>query len=84
MAFGKPIIMAVEGDSANLIKKAQCGYTCKSEDHKEIANCIDKLINLDKSDLIKLGKNGMKYYDDYLSLDTGINKFADIFNSLII
>ena len=83
MAYGKPLIMAVEGDAANLIKEAKCGFVCKSENYKQIANCIDKLINLDKKDLTKLGENGIKYYDANLSLDSGIKKFTDIFNSLL-
>jgi len=83
MAFGKPLIMAVQGDSANLIKKAKCGFVCKSEDYIQIATCIEKLINLDKKDLKRFGANGIKYYNKNLSLDSGIKKFTEIFNSLI-
>jgi colanic acid biosynthesis glycosyl transferase WcaI len=83
MASGKPILMAVDGDAANLIEKAQCGVTAKSQDPNDIARAVTYLASLKKNDLRKLGKNGRDYYESHLSLKVGVAQFAQIFRSVI-
>jgi len=82
MAVGKPILMAVEGDAARLVKSAKCGITARSEDPQDIADKIMTLASLNRDHLERLGQNGMIYYQTNLSFETGVRKFAKIFHSL--
>lgn len=83
MASGKPILMAVQGEAAKLVQAAKCGLTAKSEDPAEIADVIEKLTNLDKNQLIQLGKNGFDYYHSNLSLIVGTHRFKEIFQFVL-
>ncbi len=40
MAMGKPILMAVAGDAAELVQKAECGCIAISEDVESIQQAI--------------------------------------------
>ena len=42
MAAGKPILMAVAGDAASLVERADAGIVCKPEDPVSISNAIRK------------------------------------------
>jgi len=83
MAFGKPIIMAVKGDAAKLIKKSKCGFICEPENYKQIAKTIQKLMSLEQSKLEIMGKNALEYYKKELSIEKGIQNFSNIFYSLL-
>lgn len=83
MAFGKPIIMAVKGDAAKLIKKSKCGLICEPENYKQIAKTIQKLMSLEQSKLEIMGKNALEYYKKELSIEKGIQNFSNIFYSLL-
>lgn len=67
MALGKPIIGAIGGEGASIIKKSNCGLVEENYDYVNLA----KKINLfaDKTDLEfdKLGQNAKKYYQKNFS-----------------
>jgi len=44
MAAGKPIIMGVDGDAADLVCEAKCGYVAVSENPRSIADAVMKLM----------------------------------------
>ncbi len=60
MAAGKPIIGAVNGEAAEIIKEAGCGFYTKAEDADGLAECIKEFM---KSDKAQLGKNARRYYE---------------------
>lgn len=59
MAAGKPVIGAINGETARIIEEAQCGFCAASEDEKGLVDCINKFI---QSDTEELGKNALIYY----------------------
>ncbi|NUU95823.1 glycosyl transferase family 1 [Marinitoga sp. 1135] len=62
MAFGKPIIGAINGETNEIIQKANCGLCGPAEDYKTLANNILKLYkNPHLADLY--GINARKYYE---------------------
>ena len=60
MAAGKPIIGAVDGETARVIAEAQCGYCGAAEDGDALAENILALAQADKE---KMGQNARKYYE---------------------
>ena len=83
LAAGKPILMAVRGDSADLVKKSQAGFVCTPEDSEDIADKVMKFLALSSDDLEKFGENGRQYYAKELSMSMGTSHFTDIFNTVI-
>jgi glycosyltransferase involved in cell wall biosynthesis len=82
MAVGKPILMGVDGDAANLVKQAQCGTVAQSEDTTSIAEAALKLYQMPFDKRKILSDNSQQFYKDELSLNTGVKKFACLFNTL--
>lgn len=82
LASGKPIVMAVDGDAAALVSKANAGVICKSDNPESIASGIKHLASLTTEELEALGRNGSAYYNEKLSLSEGVRKFIDIFNQV--
>lgn len=79
MAARKPIIMAVDGDAADLVRKAQCGYVAQSENPTSIADAVKKLMQLSTDHRDDLAQRGQHFYIDNLSFCMGVNAFVDIF-----
>lgn len=82
MAAGKPVLMGVSGDAADLVLKSKAGLHFAPENPAALAAAIEKLATLDISDLEKMGENGRNYYFDHLSLEKGVAAFAAIFRQL--
>ncbi len=81
LAAGRPIIMAVRGDAAELVEKIEAGITCIPEDVESISSAVEKMYHFSQEERISMGKNGFNYYWKELSMKVGVNKFNEIFNS---
>ncbi len=62
MAAGKPIVAMLNGEGADVISKANCGYSVPAEDAESLAKLVFQLSQTDKSELERKGKNGLTYY----------------------
>ena len=79
MAAGKPIIGAIDGEAANVIKAAGCGYCGKAENVNDFVENIRKFIN--SEDKQQMGKNARFYYESYFDRE----RFMDrVENELLI
>ncbi|MDE6750036.1 MAG: glycosyltransferase, partial [Lachnospiraceae bacterium] len=61
MASGKPIVAMINGEGADLIKEANCGWSVPAEDANALADLLCKLSKEDKAILFKKGENGRAY-----------------------
>ncbi len=82
MAAGKPIIVAVKGNAADLVQRARAGISCIPEDPQSIAEAVKKMYSMPQEILEELGKNGLKFYNEKLSLRVGLSKLNDVFESV--
>lgn len=82
MAMGKPILMAVAGDAAELVQKAQCGCIAISEDAASIQQAILEIYQLPASEQQKMGINARNFYIRELSLERGVKQFVSIFEKV--
>jgi glycosyltransferase involved in cell wall biosynthesis len=80
MAAGKPILMAVQGDAAELVKSADAGICCAPESPEEIAEAVLAFYAMPQDDRIRLGKNGQICYERELSLRAGVDRFEELFH----
>jgi glycosyltransferase involved in cell wall biosynthesis len=82
MAVGKTLLMAVNGDAADLVRQAKCGLTAESENSKALADDVDALAAMPADELKMMGKNASSFYREALGLQVGTAKFAAVFESL--
>ena len=83
LAAGKPILMGVRGDAAELVEKAGAGVRCESENALDIANQIEKLYLMPPEELEKMGKRGAEYYQNELTFSKGVERFELVFQRVI-
>jgi glycosyltransferase involved in cell wall biosynthesis len=82
MAVGKPILMAVDGDAAELVKEGDCGVVAESQNPESIAAAAIELFNCDPSVRTAMGESSRDFYQQHLSLRVGAKRFGDIFRRL--
>ena len=83
MVIGKPILLGVKGDAANLINDAKCGITTEPENPMGLVDAVLKFKSMTKSELEAIGINGRDYYYRELSMKVGVEKFSKVFLSII-
>jgi len=83
MAAGKPILMGVKGDAAEIVKKAGVGIVCTPENPKSIADSIERLFNMSRIQLDTMGRNGREFYEKELSLHKAVEEFENMFKLVV-
>jgi colanic acid biosynthesis glycosyl transferase WcaI len=79
---GRPVIMAVHGESSDIVAQAGAGVCVMPENAEEIAKAVLHLSQLSNSELESLGFNGTKFYTEHMSFENGVNEFLKIFSEL--
>ena len=74
LAAGKPILMAMTGDAADLVEQAQAGIRCRPEDPAAIAQAVMTLRHLPKSDLDDMGRRGREFYEEHLAMAVAVDR----------
>lgn len=83
MYAGKPIIIGVEGDAAELVTRAGAGVTCRPEDPESIADAVLTLARSSRPALDAYGARARAFYDQQLSFAAGVAQFEALFASLV-
>jgi colanic acid biosynthesis glycosyl transferase WcaI len=82
LAAGKPILMGVRGNAADLVTKAGAGLLCEPENPRSIAQMVLKLQAMPEVELAAMGENGKRFYEQELSLRVGVKRFEAVFRSV--
>lgn len=75
MAAGKPILAALNGEGAEVIRQSDSGLTCQAMSAEDLAQVIMDFIHVPKSRLLEMGENASAFYK--------INYKSDIINARI-
>ena len=67
LAAGKPVLGAIDGEAARVIREADCGFCGPAEDAAALAENVRKLMAC--PDLGPLGRSAAQYYSRHFSLD---------------
>ncbi len=78
MAVGRPIIMAVNGDSADMVRRAKSGIICEPGNPEAIANSVKTLIHMDPTQRVSLGENGRSFYNKELLFAIGVKRIISV------
>ncbi len=82
LAIGKPIVMGVKGDAADLIEMSGAGVICEPNSPDSLAHAIQSIVEKTPHELEEMGKKAKCYYYDNLSLKNGVKRFISIFESV--
>ena len=61
MACGKPIICCANGETARVIRSAECGLIAEADNAEDLANRISECSMMSKEALIHMGSCGLEY-----------------------
>lgn len=82
MAVGKPVLMAVDGDAADLVRQSRCGVVAESENPQALADAAERMASLNAEELAAMGQRARAYYQQYLALQVGVKRFGEVFRRL--
>jgi len=82
LVSGKPVLLGVKGDAAQLIEQSGGGVTFAPGDPEDLARSLRSLAEMSSTALRQMGERGRAYYHDHLSLEIGYRRMAQIFTSL--
>ncbi len=75
MAAGIPIIMAMRGDAADLVRQSGGGVVCDPENPEAVVVAVEALIALSETERYNMGRLGQQYYQENLSFNHGVGRF---------
>lgn len=82
MAVGKPLLMAVNGDAADLVLQSGGGVVAESESVGGLVAAAESLSELAPDQLHAMGKKAQSHYREHLALKVGVARFGAIFTRL--
>lgn len=78
---GRPVLMGVRGDAAQLVREADAGITLTPGRPDELADAVLTLKAMSPAERNRLAANGAAYYQERLSLDAGTSRFERVFEA---
>lgn len=78
MAQGKPILAMLNGDGANLIAAANCGYAVPASNKQKLISTILAMYKMTKGELSLLGSNGKEFYDKNFTKKQRIDQLCEM------
>jgi colanic acid biosynthesis glycosyl transferase WcaI len=82
MAVGKPLLMAVNGDAADLVLQSGAGVVAESENANALAQSAEALAAMPAAELLAMGQKGKVFYQQHMALSVGVAQFAKIFKMI--
>lgn len=83
LAAGKPVIASANGESADVIIKANAGLICPAGDAGALAEAIIKLYEMTPEERNRIGENGRKYFELHFNLQNRVTELIEHFKDVI-
>ena len=80
---GRPILMGVEGDAAEIVRDARAGVLFTPEDVDSLVDAIRRLVQMTPAERDSMGARGAAFYRDRMSLRIGVDQFEQTFNRAV-
>ncbi|MCG7280429.1 glycosyltransferase family 4 protein [Chryseobacterium taklimakanense] len=81
MSAGKPILAMLNGEGAEIVEEADCGFTVPASNSEKLVEQIMTALDMSKQLLSQKGDNGKKYYQKYFRMQECINNLETILKS---
>jgi colanic acid biosynthesis glycosyl transferase WcaI len=82
LASGRPMLVGLRGDAADLVREAGAGVVCPPEDPAAMATAMREMAAMPREALEEMGRRGREYYLDHLSLEVGGRQMDEIFRAV--
>ena len=79
LAAGRPIVMAVRGDAADLVVRAGAGILAEPGNPESIAEAVRKLADIPAAERDRMGRAGREFYERELHIGRAVEKFDALF-----
>lgn len=83
MATGRPLLVAVGGDTADLVDRAGAGVNCRSEDPRSIAEGVIRMRGMSKHKLEMMGSAGKSFYLNNMCGSIAVLQFERILEEVL-
>lgn len=80
MAAGKPIVAVLNGEGAEVIKEADCGWSLPAGDAEGFAKLAVELSQKEAAELAVKGENAAKYYNEHFVKEKCLRKLDELMN----
>ncbi|SFW65237.1 Glycosyltransferase involved in cell wall bisynthesis [Sinomicrobium oceani] len=80
---GKPILMGLKGNAAEIIKTSGAGFLFEPQDADDLKQKLDELYHLSRDERKNMGKKGIEYYDNNLSIVASTEKLEKAFFEIL-
>jgi colanic acid biosynthesis glycosyl transferase WcaI len=84
LAFGRPILIGVKGEAADLVMKAGAGVKAEPSNPADIARGILQIYNMSEKDRERMGNAGRHYFFQNLTMKKGIDSYENLFKAVIL
>jgi glycosyltransferase involved in cell wall biosynthesis len=75
LEFGKPLLGAINGETARLIQQAKCGLVVDAGDAKGLSSAAIKLAASPLVQRVEMGQKGRAYYQQFFERKAVLNEF---------
>lgn len=82
MACARPVLMAVDGDAADLIRSTGAGVTCRSGDGKDLALAVRRLHSMPRAALDAMGRAGRNAFLGSYSRSVLLDRYEAILTEM--
>ncbi len=65
LACGQPVIAALDGAGADVIKESSAGIVCPPDDPKKLSEAVFQMYNMPDEKRKQMGANGRKYFETF-------------------
>jgi colanic acid biosynthesis glycosyl transferase WcaI len=83
MACGKPILCAVAGDSAEVVRNAGAGLICPPENPQEMAKAIEIMYAMSDAQREAMGQAGRQAFLEHYTCQKLATCYEDVFKNLV-
>lgn len=84
MAASRPVIASNISDNRKLIEHGVNGFLFASNDERELANCLDALVNSGREKLARMGEAGLAIVQSRYSIEEMVHSYQTIYSSVSI
>jgi lipopolysaccharide/colanic/teichoic acid biosynthesis glycosyltransferase len=82
LAAGRPILMAVRGDAADLVARAGAGVFAEPGNPESIAQAVRRLVQMPAAERARMGRAGREFYQRELAIGPAVTKFDALFREI--
>ncbi len=80
---GRPILMGVRGNAADLVRRAEAGVCFEPEDPRALADAVMAMARLPAAERQAMGRRGHAFYQEVLSQQVAVGAFDELFRSVV-